>query len=94
MTKNRNSVLLYNFFWTQNTLPSHKLSLEAIYGLYYFNQDFSGLEVVLAANPYPQHLPCLKNIGFNKKVGSSAVNDKIFLKSKASLIPGIHFWLG
>ena len=37
--------------------------------IFYWNQDFSGSGVVLGATPHthPQPLPCLKNLGFNKK---------------------------
>jgi hypothetical protein len=37
--------------------------------IFYFNQDFSGSGVALGTTPHPhqQPLPCLKNLGFNKK---------------------------
>ena len=37
--------------------------------IFYWNQYFSGKGVVLGASPHthPQPLPCLKNLGFNKK---------------------------
>ena len=38
--------------------------------IFYFNQDFSGKGEVLGATPrtHPQPLPCLKNLGVNKKI--------------------------
>ena len=44
----------------------HDLNLGMIF---YFNQDFSGSGLALGATPHthPQPLPCLKNLGFNKK---------------------------